>query len=152
MAQPVYPNHETRFPAYPEPGDGPAASELGYDPSPVPVGCVVETRSNLALDHAAERVGNAVGSAVEKVKELPDRLQSMKERFTVIRGRAQRDLKSRATDLAEDFKDQAERTVTQARTRAERLAHEQPLVVILGAAGFGLIMGAALRIWRDHAE
>jgi ElaB/YqjD/DUF883 family membrane-anchored ribosome-binding protein len=147
MANRVYPNNETRFPAYPEPGAGPPPDEPRYHPNLAPV-ARTETRSNLALNHAAERVGVIVSSAVEKVKELPDRLQDMKERFTVIRGRAQEDLAARAGDVAEDVRERAQRTVT----RAERLAREYPLGFIAGAAVFGLVLGIALRVWRDHAD
>ncbi len=101
---------------------------------------------------AAERVGDTLGGAVGKVKELPARLQEMKDRFTVIRGRAQRDLSNRAEEIADDLKQQAQLTVTRARTRAERIRREKPVAVILGAAAFGLVLGIALRIWRDHAD
>ncbi len=132
MAEPVYRNSELT--PYPEPGELPKALPQSD------------------IHAAAERVGDAVGSAVEKVKELPGRLQEMKDRFTVIRGRAQRDLSNRAEEIADDLKQQAQLTVSRARTRAERLRREQPLAVILGAAAFGMVLGIVLRIWRDHAD
>ena len=88
MAEPVYPNNQTRFPAYPEPGAGPPADQLGYHPNLSPASRT-PTRSSLAYNPLAERMGDAVGSAIESVKSIPDRLQEMKQRFTVIRGRAQ---------------------------------------------------------------
>jgi ElaB/YqjD/DUF883 family membrane-anchored ribosome-binding protein len=147
MADRVYPNNETRFPAYPEPGAGPPLDEPRYHPNFAPA-ARAQTRSNLALNNAAERVGNMVSSAVERVKELPDRLQYMKERFTVIRGRAQEDLATRAGDVADDLRLRARSSAT----RAERLARENPLGFIAGAAGLGFVLGFALRIWRDHAD
>ncbi len=149
MAQAVYPNDEARFPAYPEPGGNPA--QPVYRPNAAPV-AHARSESNLALNNAAETVGEAVGSAVTTVKELPDRLQEMKERFTVIRGRAQQDIKTKAVDLADDLKEQAKRTAEQARTRAETISRQQPLAVILGAAAVGMLLGIFLRIWRDHAD
>ena len=108
-----------------------------------------ETRSNLALNSAAENIGSAVGSTVESART---RLQEMKQRFTVIRGRTQRDLSIKASEVAEDLKDQAQRTVTDARTRAERLARRNPFAFIAGAAAVGFVLGIVLRIWRDHGD
>jgi len=146
MGDPVYPNNQSRFPAYPEPVEEPR-----YHPNFAPVGRA-ETRSNLALSSAAERVGELFGSALERVKELPDRLQVMKQRFTVIRGRKQAELSGRASELADDVKQKAQRTVMNARNRAERLAHEKPMHFIAGAVGIGLALGIALRLWRDHGD
>ncbi len=151
MAESVYPKNKTRFPAYSEPGGGPPLHEPRYHSNVAPVGRT-ETRSNLALSDAAERVGNAVGSAVEKVRELPERLQQMKERFTVIRGRTQEDLSTKAGEIADDLKQQAQLTVTRARTRARYIAREHPRAVILGAAVVGMVLGIVLRVWRDHAD
>lgn len=106
------------------------------------------SRSNLALNTAAENLGNAVGTAVDRVKRLPDRVQEMKQRFTVIRGRTQQNLASSAGDL----KDQAQRRVAQVRTRARLLARREPLQVIMAAAVLGCVLGVVLRIWRDHAD
>ena len=105
-------------------------------------------RSNAALNTTAEKVGNAVGSAVDTVRHLPDRLQEMKERFTVIRGRA----KDEAISKAEELKDEAKLKAVEARNRAQRLAHDYPLHTILGAAGIGFIIGVGLRIWRNYAD
>jgi ElaB/YqjD/DUF883 family membrane-anchored ribosome-binding protein len=148
MGKPVYPNNETRFPAYPEPGGSPPADELSYHPNLVPV-ARAETRSNLALNSAAENIGSAVGSAVGSART---RLQEMKQRFTVIRGREQRDLSAKAGEAAEDLKDQAQRTVIHARTRAELLARRNPFAFIAAATAIGFLVGIVLRIWRDHAE
>lgn len=104
--------------------------------------------TNHRLNETAEAIGNAVGSAVETVRHLPERLQDMKERFTVIRGRAQEDAATRAAEL----KETAQQKAQQARTRAAHLAREYPLQVIAGVAGGAFILGFVLRIWRSkHA-
>jgi ElaB/YqjD/DUF883 family membrane-anchored ribosome-binding protein len=149
MANRVYPSNQTRFQAYAEPG--PLTDEPQYHPNFAPAGRV-ETRSNLVLNSAAERVGNMVGNAVEKVKELPDRLQDMKKRFTVIRGRSTEELSSKAGEMAEDVKEKAQRTVSDARTRAELMARENPMRFIAGAAILGVVLGIVLRFWRDHGD
>jgi ElaB/YqjD/DUF883 family membrane-anchored ribosome-binding protein len=146
MSDPVYPNNETRFPAYPEPGRSPG--EPRYHPNLAPV-ARAESRSNLALNNAAENIGSAVGSAVDNART---RLQEMKQRFVVIRGRTQQDLSAKASVMAEDLKLQAQRTVTDARTRAERLARQNPFALISTAAAAGLVLGFVLWIRRDHAD
>jgi ElaB/YqjD/DUF883 family membrane-anchored ribosome-binding protein len=148
MAEPVYPNNETRFPAYPEPRGAPAADEPRYHPNLAPVERA-GNRSSLALNSAAENIGSAVGNAVENART---RLQEMKQRFTVIRGRAKEDISTKATEVAEDLKDQAQRTAVEARTRAERLARQDPFRFIMMAAAVGVVLGIMLRIWRDHAD
>ena len=147
MAEPVYPNHEMRFPA-PEPGGGFPADEPNFHPDLAPT-ARAETRSNLALNSAAENIGSAVGNAVGSART---RLQEMKQRFTVIRGRTQRDLSATASEVSEELKDQVQRTVSDARTRAEILARRNPFGFIAAAAAVGFALGILLRIWRDHAE
>lgn len=148
IGEPVYPNNEVRVAAYSEPGGGPPADEPSYHPNLSPL-AYAETRSNLALNSAAENIGSAVGNAVESART---RLQEMKQRFTVIRGRTQRDLSTKASEVAEDLKDQAQHTVIRARTRAELLARRNPFAFIAAATAIGFVFGIVLRIWRDHAE
>ena len=93
-----------------------------------------------------------VGNAVEKVKELPDRLQDMKKRFTVIRGRSTEELSGKAGEMAEEVKEKAQRTILDARTRAELMARENPMRFIAGAAILGVVLGIVLRFWRDHGD
>jgi ElaB/YqjD/DUF883 family membrane-anchored ribosome-binding protein len=156
MAPPVYPNNQTRFPAYPEPGAGPPADEPRYHPNMAPM---AHSRSSLAASPLAERVGEVMGSALDSVRTIPDRLQDMRERFTVIRGRAQEDLAARASEVAEDVKERASDARLRAgqlardlRTRAELYARQDPLGFIARAAVAGIALGIALRIWRDHAD
>jgi ElaB/YqjD/DUF883 family membrane-anchored ribosome-binding protein len=110
------------------------------------VGLGVEPRtSSTRLNQTADALGSAVGSAVENVRHLPQRLQEMKQRFTVIRGRTQKQAASKAADLKETARERAQA----ARTVAAYYAREYPLHVIAGAAGVGFILGIALRIWRS---
>ncbi len=150
MAEPAYPNNETRFPEDPELGEAPLISEPRYQ-NVAPV-TVPGSRSSLALNTAAENIGSALGNAVERVKQLPDRVQDMRQRFTVIRGHARQDMATRAADMAEEARQQARRKAIEARSRAQFLAHEQPLRFILGAAAFGFVLGIVLRIGGTHAE
>ena len=101
---------------------------------------------NSTVHNAAESVGSAVGSAVSAVRNLPDRLQEMKQRFTVIRGRTQ----GQARETAREVKDKAQERVAEARVRINRMAREYPFGVVLAAAGAAFVVGMILRIWRDH--
>ncbi len=139
MARSAFPDRDPRLQDYPEPV-GPAAVEPRYPDYGRP--------ERGRASEAAEKVGNLVGAAVDQVRHLPDRLQEMKRRFTVISGRAQKDAKAKAGEL----KDEARLKVEEARTRAERLAHDYPLQLIAGAAATGLVVGILLRVWRDHAD
>ncbi len=103
------------------------------------------TSAQPRLQDTAESIGEAVGSAVQKIRELPNQLQSLKGRFTVITGRG----RAQAGQKTEELKDAAADQVRRARTRAEYLVREYPLRVILGAAGAAFVLGFALRIWRS---
>src|SRR5512146_2173310 len=113
-----------------------------------------DVQRNARLHETAETIGAAVGSAVESVRELPRRLQrelprrmqDMKQRFTVIRGRTSQD----ASAAAAEWKQTAQHKVSQARHRAEYLAHEYPIHVIVGAAVTAFVIGFALRVWRSN--
>ena len=98
------------------------------------------------LQDAAESVGSTVGAAVSRVRKLPERLQEAKARFIVIRGRA----REQAGEKAREIKDKAGETAAYARARANRVAREYPLGVVVAAAGCGFLAGLALRVWRNH--
>ncbi len=104
------------------------------------------TTASPRLNEAAEAVGSAVGSAVEAVRNLPDRVQDVKERFGVIQGRAQK----QAASAAEQWKWRAKARVRSARLRTHEFAQEYPLHVIAGVAAAGFVLGFVLRIWRSR--
>lgn len=104
---------------------------------------------------AAENVGGRLGVAVDRARQLPgymsERMQDLKRRFRVIRGRAgetdvANDLKQKAVGVA----DAATRTAEKARTRADHYAHHYPLQFIAGAAAAGFVVGFLLRMGRDE--
>jgi ElaB/YqjD/DUF883 family membrane-anchored ribosome-binding protein len=124
----------------------------GYVHTPVSRQLPPSLGGNPRLNHTAESIGSAVGSAVERVRELPRRLQGrmqeMKQRFTVIRGRARGD----ASEAARDLKQTAEQKIVQARSRAAHYAREYPIQVILAVTGAAFILGFSLRIWRSTRD
>lgn len=100
---------------------------------------------NPRLRDTAESVGTAVGKAVGKVREFPRRVSEMKERFTVVRGRAQEDAASTAGEL----KESARQKVDQVRSRVQYYSREYPLQFLAGVGATCFVLGFALRIWRS---
>ncbi len=147
MAEPAIPVDD---PNRELPGPGPVAvREFPVREIPVarvPVDESAERATSPRLNGTAEAIGSAVGSAVESVRHLPDRLQEMKERFTVIRGRAQDEAANRASDLKETAQEKAR----VARHRAAYYSREYPLHVIAACAGVGFLVGVVMRIWRSR--
>ncbi len=136
MVQPVTPMN-----AAPEP---PQPSDPGYPAAGPP-----ELRGSTAPpagSHAAEAAGEAVGSAVVAARHLPQRLQQVKHRLSEATSRAGRELRS----SADEFTRKASRKLSLARSRAARLSHEYPLGTVMAAAALGLVLGFALRLWRDN--
>ena len=114
---------------------------------------------NPRLSNAAESVGVALGTAVVRLRGVPNRLQDAKRRFTVIRGRKQQDAREvadeaieRIRDASAEMKTKARLTLRDARFRGNEYAHRYPLHAIGGAAVLGTLMGIGLRLWRDHAS
>lgn len=99
--------------------------------------------TNLRLRNTAESVGNAVGRAVNKVRTLPRRVSSMKERFTVIRGGGGEGAS------AADIKETARQRIDEARSRARYYAHEYPVEFIATAGAAAFALGFILRVWRS---
>ena len=60
------------------------------------VGLERGAESTSRMRDTAQTVGSVVGKAVNTARDLPRRLAEMKERFTVIRGRAQENAASNA--------------------------------------------------------
>ncbi|MFB3917945.1 MAG: hypothetical protein ACE14M_14545 [Terriglobales bacterium] len=98
------------------------------------------------MNETAERVGYAVGKASATIWDLPRRLQYLKQRFIVIRGRTRED----AAAAAAGWRQTAAQRAAQTRTRAQQLAHDYPLHAILGCAAAAFVIGFALRIWRSN--
>src|SRR5256885_1186708 len=123
MAEPI------RNPNFPP--VGPERELPAADLSPTEQLIVTEAQpSNPRLTQTAEAVGSAVGSAVRRVDEV-------RERFKVIRGKAEETAAARSEELkraAEEWK---------------HLANERPLQIIGGAAVAGFAIGIALRTWRS---
>ena len=98
------------------------------------------------LNGAAEQIGSNIGRAIRSVRQLPEHLGSLKERFTVIRGRG----RSVAKEKAEDLKQAAGEQVRRTRKRVNETVNEYPLQIILGAAGIAFLLGITLRVWRSN--
>ena len=133
-------------------------------------GAFEAARANPRLNETAERIGSAVGTAVDTVQHLNERLQQMKQRLTSVRGHARegmanaaaewkRNAQQTATEWKEAVEEKAEewrraagRRVEATREGADRLTREYPIQTILAIAGGAFVLGAALRIWRSSNE
>jgi ElaB/YqjD/DUF883 family membrane-anchored ribosome-binding protein len=149
MAEPVYPNDETRRTVRE------AAAPMGTvetAPGPSLAAPDRELPPPSRLDSAAERVGSAVGSAFEQVKQLPNHLQEIKGRLIVMGRRTREDAARGAREISRELQLNARVKAREARTRARFYAHEYPLETIAAVAGLGFVLGVILRLWRDHAE
>jgi ElaB/YqjD/DUF883 family membrane-anchored ribosome-binding protein len=104
---------------------------------------------------AAENAGGRLGSVVNRAKQIPgymsDRMQDLKRRFRLIRGRAgDSDVANSLREKASEAADTATRAAQQARNRADYYAHNYPLQFIAAAAATGLFVGFLLRMGRDE--
>ncbi len=140
------------FDTYPAPSPGSTAApdrQLPEDPM------------GARLTETAETIGTAVGKAVNTVRDLPERLEGMKDdmkhRLQVVRRQGGPSAGDKIKDKAEELKDKAgelkERAgekVGKARQRASRLASENPLAVILAAGIAAFALGVILRLWRSN--
>jgi hypothetical protein len=122
------------------------AAELQADREPP--ACNQSTADTGKLEEAAERVGSMVGTAMSNVRELPQRLAELKQRFTVIRGRASEN----ASAAASEWKETARHQLRMAKSRVQIVADEYPVHVILGAAMAAFAIGLGLRIWRSSRD
>jgi ElaB/YqjD/DUF883 family membrane-anchored ribosome-binding protein len=98
------------------------------------------------LNDAAEQIGSSVGRAIRNVRQLPEQLGELKDRFTVIRGRGKR----AAGEKAQEVKEAAAERVQRTRRRIDMLVNEYPVQVILAAAGAAFLLGVSLRVWRSN--
>lgn len=154
------------FDTYPGP-ESPATNPAAY----VPAGRSAAPANDNRITHAAEQIGSAMGRAVSVARDMPQKIGGeLRGRFQVISGQARQrgarsyeELKSAAGEGIDRVKDVAGPKVNQlgtratekmhlARNRAERIARDRPVEVILGAFGAAIVLGTALRIWRSNRD
>lgn len=101
----------------------------------------------------ADRAGYALGTATGRARQLGARLQvqvhdrvdDLRSRFQVIRGRASDNVQETAGELKQD----ARQNLRRLRSRAQYLAHEYPIHFVLGAAASAFAIGFVLGWWRQ---
>jgi ElaB/YqjD/DUF883 family membrane-anchored ribosome-binding protein len=113
------------------------------------------------LQNAGEAVGTALGTVVNEAREIPGRLQDrmadIKKRFKVITGRRVAEVKSQASEVADDVEKRAlelsaetKRELQHWEFRARLYAREYPLELIAATAGAGFVIGILLGLWREE--
>lgn len=145
MAEPLRTTGDVpRYDTYPAPAPAEPEAMLPLNP----VAGELEGGSN--LNTKAERIGNAVGSAVGAVRRrlqvVPRRIDQAKERLTETSGDIRDDVRAAAAELRET----AQARLANARFQLRRYAHEKPLHVIGGAAILGFAIGVGLHLWRSR--
>ncbi len=117
--------------------------ELPARGEPRPAGKITE-----AAELAGEKVGEVVGFAKHEARELPQRLEGMKQRFKLIQGRAAANARAAASEMRQT----AGFRIRQARDRFNYLARECPLETVLAIGGTAFVLGFALRVWRSNRD
>jgi hypothetical protein len=130
------------FDTYPAPEGMAAAADLeapgegaGYNP---------RTRGSLA--EASGQFAESLSRARGLARELPQRMEAVRERFDEVRGRLGEE-SSRQFDRAKIY---ADRAWHDARYRADRLRRERPLQLLAGAALAAFAVGVLLRMGRSR--
>ena len=145
MAEPAMQNEIRVIASHPEQrldvGTSPPERQLPETASNVhPIG-EWPTPPSRGYDRAARSVGNAIGTVVARAKQIPETVQELRSKFTLIRGRAAEGTMDRTAELS----DTAARLARNARSQAKQVAHDYPLQVVLGTAVLGFVIGFMLR-------
>jgi len=136
------------YPA-PAPGEQVSAAASGGpigDDSREPYGA--GSNLNAAAERIGSTVGNAVGAVRRRLRVVPRRMDEAKDRLSEAGGDMREDVRAAAIE----WRETAERRLSQARDQARRYANEKPFQVLAGAAVLGFVIGAGLRIWRSRDE
>jgi ElaB/YqjD/DUF883 family membrane-anchored ribosome-binding protein len=109
------------------------------------------TLRELRRGRREERIRATVDRVKPVVAKLQERLDELRHRFGVVRGRIesgelQEELRSRASY----YGDEVTRRAREARARTEAYANEKPLQFIAGVAVAGFAIGFLLRMGRDE--
>lgn len=150
---------ENRNAGGPESGVSPPTARVDPDrelPEQATPGRIGEwpTRTTAPAGHPpADRAGYALGTAAGRARQLGSRLQDqvhdriddLRSRFQVIRGRASENVQETAGELKRD----ARQNLNQLQSRAQYLAHEYPIQFVLGAAASAFVIGFVLGWWRQ---
>ena len=174
MADPIRTDDFPTYDTYPGP-ESPRTARPGLDfvPTTREQGPDAEGAGrDSRLHEAAEQIGSTLGRAVRAVQQLPETMEQarsdirdrveqartdVRDRLTVIRGGGGaevsgkvEEVKQAAQDKLRSACDRAAAMTRNARVRAQQVADEQPLMVLLGVFIGAFALGAALRIWRSH--
>ena len=140
------------FDNYPAPAPG--EQELSTSASGGPIGddshkpYGAGSNLNATAERIGSTVGNAVGAVRRRLRVVPRRMDEAKDRLSEAGGDMREDVRAAAIE----WRETAERRLSQARDQARRYANEKPFQVLAGAAVLGFVIGAGLRIWRSRDE
>lgn len=116
---------------------------------------------NPQWNQTAAQVGNTLGQAVNRMREAPRRAQQAAEQIRsairdgleVIREHARPErLRQEAEGTIDVLQSRARERAEIARNRAERLARENPVGIVVAAFVAAFIFGIGLRIRRSNRD
>lgn len=152
-------DQENRREGGPEPRISPPIASVSPDrelPERATPGAIGEwpTRTTAPGGHQpADRAGYVLGTAAGRARQLgtrlqyqvQDRIDDLRSRFQLIRGRASQNVEETAADVERE----ARQNLSQLRSRAQYFAHEYPIHFVLGAAASAFLIGFVLGWWRE---
>src|SRR5688572_29620921 len=130
------------YDTYPAP-EGTAAAANLEAPSG---GAAYDPRRRRSMTDAGNQIAGTIERARHLARELPQRMDDVRQRVDMIRGRVG-EQSAQQFDRARMFAGRAWHDV---RFRADRMRRERPLQVLAGAAIAAFAVGAMLRIWRSR--
>lgn len=108
-----------------------------------------------ALNQTAEKIGAAIGTAVNIVRSIQRQLQSVPNNVVSIRQRVRErgeEFRQDASEAAREWRQNAQIRMQQARQRTAQYVHDNPFHVIAAVAGVAFCLGVGLRIWRSNLD
>ncbi len=99
-------------------------------------------------EDASQKLSDVTDSARSKLSDVADTAQSRLEELKDKASIRAEDWKLTARERFGEARRQVRRNVYRARIRVRELEREHPVEMALGAGAAGVLVGAALRIWR----
>ena len=115
---------------------------------------VTSERGIEVLNDAAASIGNAVGLAVSRIRDLQHELERAfnvaRERASTAAAEKTEELRAAAEAKTAQIRNAAGEQIERARARAEYVSREYPFQIIAGVAATAFVAGIALRVWRSN--
>jgi ElaB/YqjD/DUF883 family membrane-anchored ribosome-binding protein len=113
-----------------------------------------DTRGSTAarLNDLADTAKATAQDAAARISDLADTARARAQEWTETAASRAEELRQVAAEKASDLRAQARTGYYRARLRANQVARDYPIHVILAAGACGFLLGVGLRIWRASRE